>query len=993
MSNWFQTQRARFPASLQTQFALLVALVVGSATLLMAVAAATVFVLHAQRLEQQQTQTLASTLALALQTPLLERDFAQMSDLLAATQAHEAIGFVRVHQDDHFVLAEFGQRRHGWLAPALIESDIALGGRSLGRLSIQMSTTTLEDSAPYVLLALLLALLLSLICSQAVFRYFVRLHLTRARQLRLAIEAFGQGQTGVRADLQGRDELAHFAAAFDRAAHEVEQHKAALTQAKFEAEAANRAKSQFLANMSHEIRTPMNAVLGLTQLVRDQNLPERPRQMLDMVLRSGRSLLSLLNDILDFSKIDAGRLELEHIPFSIEQVLRDVSDLFSSRLTEKSLELLVDLAPDLPNEVLGDPLRLRQVLVNLVGNAIKFTERGVVTVRVRASGPQQPADGRLMVRFEVSDTGIGMSETVAAQLFQPFMQADSSVTRRYGGTGLGLAICQRLVQLMGGSIGVRSTLGQGSTFSFEVPLASTSAQTAPAVQPQALGLKVLIVDDQESARAIFSTQLTAWQIEHACAASGPEALDLLAAAQAAGSPFGTLLLDWKMPGMDGVELLHRIASHPQRYGQAPATLMVTAHDGEPLLQALGDIPALAVLRKPVLPSVLLNALSGHALASPGSWCALPEHTSLHFQSARVLVAEDNPLNQQVAQGLLERLGCRVTLAHDGQQALALARTQPFDLILMDLHMPVLDGLQAARQLRALPQGQAVPIIALSAAVFDEDRRRCLDAGMNGFVPKPIDPAELARVLAQHLPAPHLPAQALPPHLSPPAASAPTPATAAADAVLDFEAALQRCAGQRPLLLRLLRDFAHQQTRTVELLANELALGELEAAAGPLHSLKGVAANLGLLALAQAARQAEAELKAQRIPDLQALEMQLERALAAIAGLEQGPDGAHQTAASVPAAYTAPTPATQAPDSAEAALQTVLQGLRPLLAEGELPPDNLIEDLTALLPSLPAQQSLIMRLLQLIDDFDYPGALRLIDSLLPPPASHTAAPAP
>ena len=383
-----------------------------------------------------------------------------------------------------------------------------------------------------------------------------------------------------------------------------------------------------------------------------------------------------------------------------------------------------------------------------------------------------------------------------------------------------------------------------------------------------------------------------------------------------------------MPGMDGVELLHRIASHPQRYGQAPATLMVTAHDGEPLLQALGDIPALAVLRKPVLPSVLLNALSGHALASPGSWCALPEHTSLHFQSARVLVAEDNPLNQQVAQGLLERLGCRVTLAHDGQQALALARTQPFDLILMDLHMPVLDGLQAARQLRALPQGQAVPIIALSAAVFDEDRRRCLDAGMNGFVPKPIDPAELARVLAQHLPAPHLPAQALPPHLSPPAASAPTPATAAADAVLDFEAALQRCAGQRPLLLRLLRDFAHQQARTVELLANELALGELEAAAGPLHSLKGVAANLGLLALAQAARQAEAELKAQRIPDLQALEMQLERALAAIASLARSPDGAQQAPARLPAAPTAAlNPSTPTPDApqAQAALLRLAQG--------------------------------------------------------------------
>ena len=990
MLNWFQAQRARFLASLQTQFALLVSLVVGSATLLMAVAGATVLMLHAQRLEQQQTQTLANTLALALLTPMLERDFAQMSDLLAATQAHEAIGFVQVHQDDIHMLAEFGQPRLDWLAPAQVQAPIALGGLKLGRLTLQMRTTTLEDSAPYVLVALLLALLLSLFCSHAVFRYFVRLHVARARKLRLAIEAFGHGQTGVRANLAGTDELAQFAAAFDRAAHEVELHKAALTQAKFEAEAANRAKSQFLANMSHEIRTPMNAVLGLTQLVRDHNLPERPRQMLDMVLRSGRSLLSLLNDILDFSKIDAGRLELEQIPFSIELVLRDMSDLFSSRLAEKNLELLIDLEPSLPAQTLGDPLRLRQVLVNLVGNAIKFTERGVVVVRVRASGPQQPPDGRLMVRFEVSDTGIGMSEAVAAQLFQPFMQADSSVTRRFGGTGLGLAISQRLVQLMGGSIAVRSTLGQGSTFGFELPLARAAAQPDPAAPALALGLKVLIVDDQESARTILSTQLAAWQIEHACAASGPEALNLLAAAQAAGKPFGTLLLDWKMPGMDGVELLRHIHADPLRYGQAPAALMVTAHDGEQLLQALGSTPTQAVLHKPVLPSLLLNTLNGQALAQPGTWCALHEHTTLHFQAARVLVAEDNALNQQVAQGLLEKLGCRVTLAHDGQQAVALARTQPFDLILMDLHMPVLDGLQAARQLRALPQGQTLPIIALSAAVFDEDRQRCLEAGMNGFVPKPIDPAELERVLAQHLPAQALPQQQQ--LLRPPAPSA---TEAAADAVLDFEAALGRCAGQRPLLLRLLHDFAQQHAHTVELLANELALGERGAAAEQLHSLKGVAANLGLVGLAQAARQAEAELKGQRIPELHALEAQLERALAAIGALGQDPDDPEPARAPVPAAHTHSTlaakPAAQVPDSAQAALQSVLQRLQPLLADSELPPDELIEELAALLPRLPAQQSLIMRLLQLMNDFDHPGALRLIDALLPALASHTAAP--
>ena len=993
MSSLLQTLHTHLRASLQAQFSLLVVLAVGTATLLMAVAGAATFVTHAQRLESQQAQILSNTLALALQTPLLERDFAQLFDLLADTQQHEAIGFVQVRQEDGAVLATFGQPRLDWLAPKQVQTPIALGTTPLGSLSLQMQTSTLEDSAPYFLLALSLVLLLALGASYAVFRHFMRHHADRARRLRRAIEAFGEGQAGVRAHLDGSDELAQFAAAFDHAAHEVELHKAALSQARFEAEAANRAKSQFLANMSHEIRTPMNAVLGLTQLVRDQNLPERPRQMLDMVLRSGRSLLSLLNDILDFSKIDAGRLELEQIPFSIEQVLRDVSDLFSSRLAEKGLELLIDLEPGLPTPTLGDPLRLRQVLVNLVGNAIKFTERGVIVLRVRASDPQEQPYGRLTYRFEVSDTGIGMSEPVAAQLFQPFMQADSSVTRRFGGTGLGLAICQRLVQLMGGSIGVRSTLGSGSTFGFELPLARAAAQPDPAAQALALGLKVLIVDDQESARTILSTQLAAWQIEHACAASGPEALNLLAAAQAAGKPFGTLLLDWKMPGMDGVELLRHIHADPLRYGQAPAALMVTAHDGEQLLQALGSTPTQAVLHKPVLPSLLLNTLNGHTLAEPSTWCALPEYTSLHFQSARVLVAEDNALNQQVAQGLLEKLGCRVTLAHDGQQAVALARTQPFDLILMDLHMPVLDGLQAARQLRALPQGQTLPIIALSAAVFDEDRQRCLEAGMNGFVPKPIDPAELERVLAQHLPA-----QTLSPNLGPFVPAAPQPAGAAADAVLDFEAALARCAGQRPLLLRLLRDFAHQHAHTVELLANELALGERGAAAEQLHSLKGVAANLGLAGLAQAARQAEAELKGQRIPELHALEEQLERALAAIGALGQGPaDGPESARAPVPAAHTMPThaskPAAQAPDSAQAALQSVLQRLQPLLAEGELPPDELIEELAELLPRLPAQQSPIMRLLQLIDDFDHPGALRLIDTLLLAPTRSPAPPAP
>ena len=857
MPSLLQTLHTHLRASLQAQFSLLVVLAVGTATLLMAVAGAATFVTHAQRLESQQAQILSNTLALALQTPLLERDFAQLFDLLADTQQHEAIGFVQVRQEDGAVLATFGQTRLDWLAPKQVQTPIALGTTPLGSLSLQMQTSTLEDSAPYFLLALSLVLLLALGASYAVFRHFMRHHADRARRLRRAIEAFGEGQAGVRAHLDGSDELAQFAAAFDHAAHEVELHKAALSQARFEAEAANRAKSQFLANMSHEIRTPMNAVLGLTQLVRDMDLAERPRHLLDMVLRSGRSLLSLLNDILDFSKIDAGRLELEHIPFSIEQLLHEISDLFSSRVAEKNLELLIDLDPSLPQELIGDPLRLRQVLVNLVGNAIKFTERGMVTVRVRAQSPQAPSEGLWRCHFEVSDTGIGMSETVAAQLFQPFTQADSSVTRRFGGTGLGLVISQRLVALMGGSIGVRSALGSGSTFGFEIALARHQRPRTEAAHQPAAGLKVLIVDDQESARTILSAQLEAWKIEHACAASGPEALELLAAAQASARPFNTLLLDWRMPGMDGVELMLRIAAAPQRYGSALATLMLTAHDAEPLQQALGGRQSVAVLTKPVLPSLLLNCLSGQA--RPHNSPSKPEAgPTPHFQSARVLVAEDNPVNQQVAQGMLENLGCRVTLAQDGQQALALARAQPFDLILLDLHMPVLDGLQAARQLRALPQCQAVPIIALTAAVFAEDRQRCLEAGMNGFVPKPIDKWELIRALAQHLPQQPPPQ----PALQPP----PEPADAAPPA--------------------------------------------------------------------------------------------------------------------------APTDAIHA----DATLQSVLQRLRPLLVEGELPPDALIEELAAQLSIQPALQAPIMRLMQRLEHFDHPGALRLIDSLLPA-ATPTSPPRP
>lgn len=580
MLGCLQPWRARLRSSLQAQLSLLVALVVGSATLLMAVGAGAAFVVNSQRLEQQQTQTLASTLALALLTPLLQRDFAELSDLLAAAQQYKAIGFVQVQQDDGSVLAEFGQRRLDLLAPQPVEAPIVLGGRELGRISLQMRTSTLEDSAPWVLLTLALVLLLSLAASYALFRHFVRHHADRARQLRQAIEAFGRGESGVRSALEGSDELAQFAAAFERAAQEVEQHQAALSQARLEAEAANRAKSQFLARMSHEIRTPMNAVLGLTQLVRDMELPERPRQMLDLVLRSGRSLLSLLNDILDFSKIDAGRLELERIPFSIEQLLHELRELYSGRLAEKGIELRLDLAPELPTITIGDPLRLRQVLLNLVGNALKFTERGAIVVRVRPGSPHPQPEGLARYAFEVSDTGIGISEQVRAQLFQPFMQADSSVARRFGGTGLGLSICQRLVQLMGGSISVRSTLGSGSTFGFEISLGVGRADPAAPAHRPARGLQVPAVDEPEGARTLLSAP-------DAGPAAAPEAQsDCAAALQAVLQRLRPYLAEDELPP-DG--LIGELAALMPRQPRLQAPIMR-------LLQCIDDFDHPGALR-------------------------------------------------------------------------------------------------------------------------------------------------------------------------------------------------------------------------------------------------------------------------------------------------------------------------------------------------------------------------------------------------------------